>query len=348
MSKSRLRSRWSVGRGRHSAARLLGAAGQATDTSLETLESRVLLSDPGSTFNTAQELLLDGNGQATYDDALPNTSDVDMYTFSLTSPDFTTILADAVNGGDTFADRVDTKIELFDYQGNLLGTGLDSGKLTGGTPKDAWYGFVPTASQKNPNTGLYTYYVKVTAQAGPQNGATGAYSVRVDGQTTEIVHSGTATEKTTSGTLTLPLQDIVYHVTTTSSNVWNSLATANVRADSNVLDSRIDLYDSTGALITGDSQSGRLTNAFAVFKSSVSSTFYFRVRSDEFAPGRPETGALRWHWTWSARRSISTRSADRGSRPAIRRARTARSSTNSSRSPAGTRSSPRKASGWCP
>ena len=291
MSNPRLRSRWSFGRGNRSAATLLGAAGRAADSTFELLESRVLLSDPGSTFETAQELVLDGNGQATYDDALPDTSDVDMYTFSLASPDFTTVLADALNAGDAYSDRVDTRVDVYDYKGNLVGSGTDSGSLSGGTPKDAWYGFVPTSAQKNSGTGLYTYYVKVTAQTAPTNGATGAYTIRVDGQTTEIVHSGTATEKNTSGTLTLPLQDIVYHVTTTSSKVWNSLATANVRADSNVLDSRIDIYDSTGALITGDSQSGRLTNAFTIFKSAPSKTFYFRVRSDEFAPGRPRTGA---------------------------------------------------------
>lgn len=289
MSISNLRSWWS-GRGGSRAAAVHAAAGRARDASFEGLESRVLLSDPGSTFNDAQELLLDGDGEATYDDKLPDTSDIDMYTFSVSSPDFITILADAVNTADAFDDRVDTKVEVFDYQGNLIGTGLDSGQLTGGTPKDAWFGFVPTASQRNANTGLYTYYVKVTAQAGPQNAAEGLYTIRVDGISTAVTHNGTALELNVGGTVDRPLEDDVYKITTDSAGKWDSLASANGKADSAVLDTRLDIYDSTGALIVGDSQSGRLTNAFTVFKSNPNKTFYVRVRSDEFQPGRPRTG----------------------------------------------------------
>lgn len=289
MSMSNLRSWWS-GRGGVSAASVHAAAGRARGASFELLENRTLLSDPGSTFNDAQELILDGNGEATYDDKLPDTSDVDMYTFSVSSPDFITILADAVNTADAFDDRVDTKVEVFNYQGTLIGSATNSGQLSGGTPRDAWFGFVPTASQKNSSTGLYTYYVRVTAENGPQNAAEGLYTLRVDGQTTEIVHSGSANEKNTTGNVVRPLDDTVYRVTTGDDAFWDGVATANAKADSSVLDTRLDIYDSKGNLLVEDSQSGRLTNAFTVFNSAPDATFYVRVRSDEFKPGTPRTG----------------------------------------------------------
>ncbi len=288
MSMSHTRSWWNR-RSPRTPASLAEAAGHASR--LELLESRMLLSDPGSTFAEAQDLVLDGNGQATYDDKLPDTSDIDMYTFTMSSPDFVTVLADALNAGDAFDDRVDTQLSVYDYQGNLIGSSTGSGTLTGGTPTEAWYGFVPTAAHRN-SSNEYVFYVKVTAQAAPQNGAEGLYTIRVDGETTEIVHTGTATEKNTNGTISRPLEDIVYRVTTDNDAVWDSLATANARADDDVLDSRLDIYDSTGALIIGDSQSGRLTNAFAVFKSSPDETLYIRVRSDEFEPSTPRTGAF--------------------------------------------------------
>jgi hypothetical protein len=199
MSISDRRSWWNRRRNPHTAAALLSDAGHAHRSSLEELESRVLLSDPGSTFAEAQELILDGNGQATYDDDLPNTSDIDMYTFSVSSPDFITILADAVNTADAFDDRVDTQFTLFDYQGNALASAQDSGNLTGGTPIDAWHGFVPTASHLDPDTGMYTYFVAVSAENAATNGALGLYTMRVDGMSTEITLSGNADFTDTDG-----------------------------------------------------------------------------------------------------------------------------------------------------
>jgi hypothetical protein len=290
MTTSNTRSWWTR-RSTRNPASLLGAAGHATDVTLEQLENRVLLSDPGSTFAEAQELILDGNGQAIYDDALPDTSDIDMYTFSMSSPDFVTILADALNTDDSFdyTGRVDTQLSVFDYQGNLVGSSTGSGNLSGGTPTEAWFGFVPTDAHKDAAE-TYTYFVKVTAENPETNGSGGLYTIRVDGQSTEIIHSGTAGEKNTASTLVRPLEDIVYRVTNDDDSVWDSVVTANVKADSNVLDTRLDIYDSTGALITSDSQAGRLTNAFDVFLSSPEETFYFRIRSDEFEPGTPRTG----------------------------------------------------------
>lgn len=289
MSMSDLRSWWSDRRNTR-AASLHEAAGK--DASFESLETRVLLSDPGSTFDEAQELVLDGNGQAVYDDKLPDGSDIDMYKFSVSSPDFVTVLADALNGGDPIDDRVDTQLTLYRYDGVVLATSTGNGSLTGGTPTEAWHGFVPQASHLDAGTGLYTYFVAVSAQNPPTGSAEGFYSFRVDGQTTEITHGGGANEKNTAGTLTRPLEDIVYRVETDDDSVWDSVATANAKADSNVLDTRLEIYDSDGNLIVDDSQAGRLTNAFVVFKSNPDETFYFRVRSDEFLPGTPRTGGF--------------------------------------------------------
>ena len=180
MSKatSNLRSWWSTRR-TPTAASISRAAGFAANASFETLESRVLLSDPGSTFDTAELLTLDSNGQATFDDKLPDTSDIDMYKFSVSSPDFITLLADALNAGDAVSDRVDTKLKLYDFNGTLLQTSTGSGVLTGGTPTEAWIGFVPTEAQKDPSTGLYTYFVAASAEKSPTNAAAGLYPTRV-------------------------------------------------------------------------------------------------------------------------------------------------------------------------
>ena len=72
MSISDRRSWWNRRRKPQTPASLLLDAGRAQLSTLEELESRVLLSDPGSTFADAQELLLDGDGVATYDDDLPD------------------------------------------------------------------------------------------------------------------------------------------------------------------------------------------------------------------------------------------------------------------------------------
>lgn len=292
MSISDRRSWWNRRRNPHTAAALLSDAGHAQRSSLEELERRVLLSDPGPTFGQAQELILDGNGQATYDDDLPNTGDIDMYTFSVSSPDFITILADAVNAGDPFDDRVDTQFTLFDYQGNALASSQDSGNLTGGLPIDAWHGFVPAPGHLDPDSGLYTYYVAVSAENAATNGAAGLYTMRVDGLSTAVTLSGSDSLTSVNGNITRPLEDIVYRVETDDDSIWDSLATVNARANSAVLDTRLDIYDSEGNLVVDDSQAGRLTNAFAVFKSDTEQTYFVRVRSDEFEPTTPNTGAF--------------------------------------------------------
>jgi hypothetical protein len=277
---------------RCSPAQLLARAGGACRTGFEQLETRVLLSDPGSTFDDAQELILDGDGQATYDDQLPDTDDIDMYKFSVSSPDFITLLADAINAGDPFDDRVDTQMTVYDFQGNVIGSSTDSGPLSGGTPIDAWFGFVPTSSHLDPDTGEYTYFVAVSAENPPLNDAPGNYTFRVDAQSTLITPTGDDSETTQNGTITRALEDIVYRIETGSGSEWDSVATANGKADSAILDSRIDIYNSAGERIAFDSQAGRLTNAFVVFNSEPDSTFYVRVRSDEFAPGTPRTGGF--------------------------------------------------------
>ncbi|VAX40115.1 hypothetical protein MNBD_PLANCTO03-2061, partial [hydrothermal vent metagenome] len=256
MTTPNTRSWWTRRNSSRKPASLLEAAGLAADASFEQLETRVLLSDPGSTFAEAQELTLDSNGQAIYDDKLPDADDIDMYKFSMSSPDFVTILADALNTDDSFdyTGRVDTQLSVYDYQGNLIGSSTDSGTLTGGTPTEAWFGFVPTAAQEDPDTGEYTFFVKVTAENLATNGSDGLYTIRVDGQSTEIVHDGSDSEDETNGTINRPLEDVVYRVTTDDDSAWNSVATANAKANSNSLDTRLDIYDSTGALIIGDSQ----------------------------------------------------------------------------------------------
>jgi hypothetical protein len=103
-----------------------------------------------------------------------------------------------------------------------------------------------------------------------------------------VAISGGNTDFTdTDGTLTRQLEDIVYRYTAGSGELFDGIATANAKADSALLDTHLDIFDSEGNLITDDSQTGRLTNAFAVYASEADATYFVRVRSDEFEPGRP-------------------------------------------------------------
>ena len=70
----------------------------------------------------------------------------------------------------------------------------------------------------------------------------------------------------------------------------------------------MDIYDADGTKVVGDSETGRLNNAFTVFRSAPDSVFYVRVRSDEFDPTIDDsTGQFAVSLTRSRRRSTSTR-----------------------------------------
>ncbi len=263
---------------------------------LEHLENRVLLDGvPGwPDFDNAQFVSLDGSGNGTFDEAIDFEGDDDLYRIEVTASDFITILADALKGaGQSQADfnaRVDTRLEIFDRNQALIFSSSNSGTLSAGTPTEAWVGFVPTTGHFDPQTNIATYYIRVLSDQQTGVNATGDYTLRVSTQSTLITPSPSENPVTTNGNLNRQLQDRIYRLETGSAEAFNSLVTAVATANAAQLDTRLDVYSATGQFIAGDSQTAFLTNAYTSFKGSPSSTYFVRVRSDEFAPGRPWSG----------------------------------------------------------
>lgn len=276
------------------AGRALGA--RAFTAPLEHLENRVLLDGvPGwPDFDNAQSVALDGSGNGTFDEAIDFEGDDDLYRFEVDTSDFVTILADALKGGGQsqadFNARVDTRLEIYDRNQALIFASSNSGTLSAGTPTEAWVGFVPTTGHFDPQTNTATYFVRVLSDQQTGVNATGDYTLRISTQSTLITPSPSEGAVTTNGSLNRQLQDRIYRLETGSAEAFNSLVTAIAAANAAQLDTRLDVYSATGQFIAGDSQTAFLTNAYTSFKGDPSSTYYVRVRSDEFAPGRPWAG----------------------------------------------------------
>ncbi|MCW5775576.1 MAG: hypothetical protein KIS87_03905 [Phycisphaeraceae bacterium] len=277
------------------AGRPLGARADAAP--LEHLENRMLLDGvPGLPhFDDAPLLTLDGSGNATFDEAIDFEGDDDLYRLDVTTTDFITVLADAAKGAGQsqaeFNARVDTRLEIYDRNHALIFTASNSGALSAGTPTEAWVGFVPTTGHFDPQTSVATYFIRVLSDRASGANSTGDYTLRVSTLSTLITPSPSEGSTNSAGTLTRQLEDRVFRLQTGSGSAYDSLVTAvAASADFTQLDTRLDVYSSTGQFITGDSQTAFLTDAYSFFKGNPSSTYYLRVRSDEFAPGRPWAG----------------------------------------------------------
>lgn len=274
--------------GRSRNERLTSAAGSAPATTLESLERRQLLAFPDTTTAVALSFAGDTSNTA---DTIDTTSDEGWFRFTATSSDFVTVLADALtSGGSTLNTRLDLYVESETTPGfavpavgangaTLSATG--NGTLTAGTPTDAWVGFVAEAGQ--------TYYVRVR----PEQGTTGNYTLRVDLGTSAIAVNadGSFQDPEITGNIVRRGADTVYRITTGSNAAFDSMVFVGAEADAAVLDTRLEIYDADGTLIVADSNTGVDSNAAAWFKNNPNSTFYVRVRSDEFATGRPASGA---------------------------------------------------------
>ena len=169
---------------RRSVARLQKSVGQSLG--FDQLEQRIVLDAvPGLAdgFNNAQLIALNGAGVGTFADPINEIGDDDLFRIDLTSLDFVRILADADKGaGQTaqqFADRVDTRIELYDADGLLVQTATNSGNLTPAVdPTEAFIGFVPDADDFVGGTA--TYFIRVLSDQMAGETATGGYTIRVN------------------------------------------------------------------------------------------------------------------------------------------------------------------------
>jgi hypothetical protein len=265
------------------------ARGRSRDTTpFERLEDRVLLAGDHPSyidFPSGTDVTINGvTGVGTAAGTIGTAGDDDLFMFQAPASDFVTILADALNAGSS----LNSRLRLYDEFGALITQSSGNGTLTGGTPTDAWLGFVAEAGR--------TYYVGVSSDVNTGAAATGNYTLRIDAIST-LLASGN--DQTVTATLALRQQDIVYRVNTGSGAMYDSLGVVNANDPAGMgmgLDTRVEIYNSAGALITQDSLTGRLNDAFAAFRSAPDETFYIRIRSDEYAAAGPAATGMFSAW----------------------------------------------------
>lgn len=258
---------------------------QAADRfgAMDQLEGRVLLGgdhpslDLPLTPASGTLITLDGGtGEGNDTGTIGTNGDQDLFRFTAVGDDFIRVWADTVNANGS---TLNSRVEVYTIDGPPpIASGSTNGKLTAGTFKDGWAGFVGQAGT--------TYYVAVMSDVlNGDVGSTGDYILRIDGKSEGAITPDPDTgEGTAGGNITLTGSDQVLVVTAGGTGAFDSLATFNANADAAQFDSRLDVYDSTGKALVGNSETGHLSNAFCVTKSTPGQVFYVRVRSDEFDP----------------------------------------------------------------
>ncbi len=294
-------------------SRAAGRAEARERERFETLEPRVLLAGDHPSlidFPNASEVTLDGTtGVGTIGGELEVVNDDDLFKFTAPATDFVTIRADGTNVARRNGDGtpLDTKIKVLDSTGAIIAESSGDGTVTGGTPTDAWFGFVATAGEE--------YFVNVLSDSDQADDGTGEYTLRVDGISNDLVTDDLTGEATTQENLDMfavpsmfPLvegslglddphtatpgdefsgDDLVFSMTSLSGSFFDSLASVGALADVNDLDTRIEVFDANGEILVENSQAAFLNDPFVSFRSSPDTTFYVRVRSDEI--GDPDT-----------------------------------------------------------
>ncbi len=282
-ARNRAATRWM------SIARLLRRAGQGARprvfVGLDQLESRVVLGGDHPSFAlpltpTSGTLIeIDGvTGIGTLPGGLPvegtidPAGDDDLFRFTAPANDFVTVWADTVNAtGSTLNSRV----EVYNIDGAVVASGSSQGTLTGGTFNDGWAGFVAEAGE--------TYFVRVRSDIPVGAGSTGDYIVRVDAITTAFTINPVSGLGQAVASIGIAGNDIVYRLEIPAGDLFESLSAIGGN-QTTTLDPRLDIYDSAGVLIAGDSQGGRLNDAFLAVRTTPETTFFARMRGDQFLP----------------------------------------------------------------
>ncbi len=342
----------------HPAATLARAAGRALtareEFALEHIEPRVMLAgdhpslpapwapNPPAdtvTLDTASAATTVARGRGSLAGIIAAGDPGDLFKFVVTgapgrTKDFVSVLADTtsvtanngLNGLPNTGRFLDTFVEVYDSNGNLIQTGSDNGSgsglsgiiTLGVTPvgqsalpalqraPDGWAGFEGTVGA--------TYYIRVKADPTTVTGRdnVGRYLLKIDAASIEQVVNmdpdvviGAATVPNidfgrafAENTLTGLQDDIIYRVTTPDDARFAGLATFQAISDDNtMLNPHVDVY-STGSTagvvqrLATDTDAGRQTDSFTTYFVNRATTYYIRVRSDDLinAPSRQPAG----------------------------------------------------------
>lgn len=283
----------SAGRAPEHRAPQAGETGQL----VEHLEARILLGGDHPSFDlpltptSGTEITIDpGNGEGTVDgeieDVTPALRD-DLFRFVAPESDFVTVWADTVNvaGGSD----LDSRVEVYDIDGNLLNAGSNQGTLTGGFFSDGWTSFIAEAGE--------TYFVRVLSDVDNAGQATtGEYTVRVDAITNKnlvietdpmAIPPARFGAGAAVGSIALAGDDAVYRIEAGSDAAFDSLATFYAALQAippSDFDTRVDVYNEQGEFVDADSLTGRLQTGYSVVESAADAVFFVRVRGDRFDP----------------------------------------------------------------
>lgn len=288
-----------------------GVAAEGGSGGLEMLEPRVLLAGDHPSFSDfpdSTEILLNGDGEGFATGELEVVNDDDLFRFTAPETDFVSIKADGTNPARRAGDPtpLDTRLRIFNSAGEQIGVSSGDGVLTGGTPTDAWFGFIAQAGE--------TYYVNVLSDSDTVDRGTGDYVLRIDAISSEtqvdtdvrpgviipvgevippdplmpppLIQSdiGADDPATAAPDDEFSGDDEIFRIDVPQGEEFDSLATIGAAPFANQpanLDTRIEVFDSAGNRIASNSQAGFLTAAFTTFRSRPGETFYVRVRSDE-------------------------------------------------------------------
>ena len=277
-------------------ASLLRRSGRAPERAfvgVEALENRVLLADDhpnfGQVFNTpspapVENIVLNGSGAGSASGIIEVVGDNDLFRFTAPANDFVRVWADTVNA-ESGNSTLDSHIQVWrrnpNTSGSLVAGGADNALLTGGFFTDGWAGFIAQAGQE--------YFIRVLSNKTSGVGSTGDYVVRVNTLSPTITINTTTGVGEATGTVNLPGSDSVFKVTAPSDAIFDSLATIYALEDGSQLDTRIEVYNANGVRLTGDSDSGNLSNSYGAWKSNPNATFYVRIRGDKFKNPQPTT-----------------------------------------------------------
>ncbi len=268
---------------------------------LEALENRVLLAgdEPNFTqvFNTPTpltppEIVLDGQGVGVSvtgagSSAINPGGDDDVFRFTAPANDFVRIWGDALSTLSPLDSRVEVYTGIVGGAATLIASGSNQGTLTTGSLIDGWAGFKAVQGQE--------YFIVVKSDQLSGAGSIGDYTLRISAKSLAFPTPATPSgQSTTTGTLTRPGSDVMYKLILPSDTLFNGLMIVQATAIPADFDTRIDVYDSFGTLIRGDSDSGSQTDSYMRMVIQPNALYYIRVRSDEFGDPllRPSTGAF--------------------------------------------------------
>ncbi len=224
--------------------------------------------------------------------AQPSTNN-DTFTWTATSTGFVSVLADTSNES-TF--NLNTAVRVYNSQQQLIASGSDNGTLTSGLQPDGWAGFIAESGQQyffqvsSESSASGPYNLRVhTTNAGFSIGQDGPPSSGVATQVGLDPNLGRAVMGQLGGTgpvnTRLRQDEIIYRWDVGSEDVWNGLVTINAQSTQGVLTNRLDthleVYNASGQLVTTNSDTGNLNDAFVALRAKPDDTFYIRVRSDE-------------------------------------------------------------------